>query len=400
MKILIFGGTTEGRKLAGLLSSDKTHDVTLSVATDYGKDIISQNAKFKILSKRQNQSEMTILLNENNFDYTIDATHPYASEATKNIKAACDETKTKYLRLIRHESPGDKSAIYVDTAAKAANFLQNTSGNILLTVGSKELEAFTAIENYSSRLYVRIIPMADSLQKAINLGFKSANIICMQGPFETDMNVAMLKMTDAAYMVTKDSGETGGFEKKLTAAKQTGCQVVVITRPCAETGYTLEEIMKIFKIKDNTYFPLFINMHGKKAVIVGGGKVAERRIKMLLDYGANITVISPDISEELRQIAQNGEIRHIERKYTSEDISGAFLVIAATNDRAVNHKAMEDSKTSSALAIVADSREECSCYFPAIAENGEYIAGIVSKNGNHAGVKNLAQKLREYLNNE
>ena len=421
MRVLIFGGTTEGRKLAGVLSSNGAHDVTLCVATEYGKNIIPKNAEFLIMSQRLNQAEMIDLIEKDKFDYVIDATHPYAGEATKNIKAACGETHTEYLRLIRDESSKNQSesVIYAGNAAQAADLLKNTSGNVLMTVGSKELAAFTIIENYSSRLFVRIIPMIDSLQKVIGMGFNNANIICMQGPFEADMNAAMLKMTNAAYMVTKDSGDAGGFSKKIMAAEQTGCKVIVIARPSVETGYDFHEILRFFNIavpnsagEDSIsvrvegkngfrpYFPLFTDINGKKITVIGGGKIAERRIKTLLNYNADITVVSPCITDDLRQTVQRGEIKYVDRKYISTDISNAFLVIAAVNDRAVNHTVMKDAKSAGILVIVSDNREECDCYFPAIAENGEYIAGIVSKNGNHTGLKELAQELRRFLNHE
>ena len=405
MKVFIFGGTTEGRKFAELLSSDGT-DVILSVATEYGKNIISGNTRFSVLSQRLDKASMVALLEKDDFDYVVDATHPYADDATQNIKAACAETNTEYLRLIRNESSKEQSIVYVDNAVQAVDFLKGTSGNILMTIGSKELDAFTVIENYSSRLFVRIIPMIDSLQKVIDMGFKNANIICMQGPFEIDMNAAMLKMTNAAYMVTKDSGEAGGFSKKIIAAKQLGCKIIVIARPSVESGYTFIEILKFFNIKSIeikeyfTYFPLFTNMSGRKVIFIGGGKIAERRIKTLLNYNADITVISPDITDDLRQIVQRGEIKYINRKYMSTDISDTFLVIAATDDREVNQAIMKDAKSAGILVIVSDKREECDCWFPAIAENGEYIAGIVSKNGNHTGLKELAQELRRFLNHE
>jgi len=406
MRILIFGGTTEGRKLAYLLSLNNMYNVTLCVATEYGKNIIPQNTGFDILSQRMNKFEMIALLKKNKFAYIIDATHPYAGEATRNIKAACTETVMIYLRLIRHESDKNQSVIYVDNAIQAAEFLKNTSGNVLMTIGSKELDAFTVIKDYSSRLFVRIIPMMDSLQKVIDMGFKNANIICMQGPFEIDMNIAMLKMTNAEYMVTKDSGEAGGFAKKIIAAEQTGCKVIVIARPFVESGYTFNEILQYFNIKDTetaenfNYFPLFTNMSGRKITFIGGGKIAERRIKILLNYNADITLVAPDITNELRQIVERGEIKYISRKYINTDILGAFLVIAVTDNRDVNHAVMQDAKAAGILVIVADNKAECDCYFPAIAENGEYRAGIVSKNGNHAGLKELAQELRRFLNYE
>lgn len=249
MKTLIFGGTTEGRRLADLLSINGM-DVTLCVATDYGKKVIHHNAGLKMLAKRLDQAEMTVWLKENAYDYVVDATHPYAKAATQNIKAACFKTHTEYLRLTRDESKWEQSVIYVDNTAEAAELLKTTTGNVLMTIGSQEIEAFTSIENYAERLFIRIIPMLESVQKAIHLGFKNANIICMQGPFGIDMNVATLKMVNAAYLVTKDSGETGGFSQKLAAAEQTGCKVIVVARPVIESGYTFDEVLRFFNVGD------------------------------------------------------------------------------------------------------------------------------------------------------
>ena len=149
------------------------------------------------------------------------------------------------------------------------------------------------------------------------------------------------------------------------------------------------------------FFPLFVNMSGRKALIAGGGNVAERRIKVLLDFDTNITVISPKVSEYIENAASLGTIRLLKRKYTEGDITDMtpFLVIAATNDRQVNHDVMTEAKSLDIHVSVADCREECTFYFPAIADNGAFIAGLVSKNGDHAGVKQMAERMRR-LNRE
>jgi precorrin-6x reductase len=85
------------------------------------------------------------------------------------------------------------------------------------------------------------------LQKALELKFKSANIICMQGPFTKEMNMALLQMTGAKFLVTKDSGSIGGFEAKLAAAAELGREALVIARPAAEEGYTFAEILALFQ---------------------------------------------------------------------------------------------------------------------------------------------------------
>jgi len=139
------------------------------------------------------------------------------------------------------------------------------------------------------------------------------------------------------------------------------------------------------------FFPLFIDMNDRKVLVLGGGKIAERRVKILSGFGAEITVISPKVTKHIERTAST----LIKRKYKKGDINNLmpFLVIAATDERQANHKAMIEAKKLNINISVADCREECTCYFPAIAENNNYIAGIVSKKGDHAGVK----KIREIL---
>ena len=141
-------------------------------------------------------------------------------------------------------------------------------------------------------------------------------------------------------------------------------------------------------------------MNGTKVLIAGGGNVAERRIKVLLDFGADITVISPEVTEYIEHAASLQTIRLHKRKYKQGDITDMtpFFIIAATNDRQVNHQIAMEAKSLDIPVSVADCREECTCYFPAIADNGAFIAGLVSKDGNHAGVKQMAEKMRETLN--
>ena len=121
-------------------------------------------------------------------------------------------------------------------------------------------------------------------------------------------------------------------------------------------------------------------------LVIGNGRVASRRIEILKSFGAEVVVISPELN----------------RKYQKGDIAeiNPFFVIAATNDRQVNHKAMLEASGLNIPVSVADCREECTCYFPAIAENENFIAGIVSKNGDHIGVKSIAQKIRELIKNK
>jgi len=151
---------------------------------------------------------------------------------------------------------------------------------------------------------------------------------------------------------------------------------------------------------NSKFFPMFVDMNGKKALIVGGGNIAERRVKALTDFGADITVISPEATEYIERAASSNTLRLLKRKYNNGDITAImpFLVIAATDAREVNRAIMTEAKTLNIHVSVADCRDECTFYFPALAESEDYIAGLVSKDGNHSGVKRMAEKIREVIN--
>ncbi|MCL1836029.1 MAG: bifunctional precorrin-2 dehydrogenase/sirohydrochlorin ferrochelatase [Treponema sp.] len=148
-----------------------------------------------------------------------------------------------------------------------------------------------------------------------------------------------------------------------------------------------------------TFFPLFIDMGGRKVLVIGGGKVAGRRIKGLVGFGAEITVITPEAAGYIENAAASKAIRLIRRKYKKGDVAALmpFFVIAATGSRQVNHAVMAEAKSLDTPVSVADCREECTCFFPAIAESGDYIAGLVSKNGSHRGAAQTAKKIREFF---
>lgn len=410
MKVLIFGGTTEGRQLAATLATAGIK-VTVSVATEFGQNMVT-GADLTVLTGRLEAEDIANLLRQGAFEHVIDATHPYAVLAAENIRAACQLVGVNYLSLKRPAEAITSEVIPVPDAFAAVAELKKSTAKALLTIGSKDLEPFTTIENYAERLFIRILPMEDSLKKALELGFNGSNIIAMQGPFSKEINQATLKMIGAKYLVTKDAGASGGFEAKVSAALELGCQAIVISRPVQATGYTFAEVLAFFKIKpeedkpaaeskeQKRFFPLFLDLAGKKVVVVGGGKIAERRLKVLASFGADITVISPQATADIAEAAQTGNLQWLKREFQNDDIASLapLFVVAATDSRQVNQAVKLAAEKHNLPASIADNRAECTCYFPAIAEGENYLAGLVSKNGDHKGVKYLAEQIRSLLN--
>ena len=128
------------------------------------------------------------------------------------------------MRLLR-TSDGEDACHKAGSMAEAAEMLQRLPGNILLTTGSKELHHF-AVPGLVERCFPRVLPMMDSLERCLSLGFPPAHILCMQGPFSQALNEALIGQYSIRTLVTKDTGSYGGFREKAQAAQGTGCTLL------------------------------------------------------------------------------------------------------------------------------------------------------------------------------
>ncbi len=246
-RVLIFAGTTEGRKLTQYLLG-KGIDIYVCVATEYGESLLPEGDNLTVSHERMNAEQMEKVIREYKPDYVIDATHPYASEVTGNIKEACRMAGKEYLRLIR-ESSETRDCVCVDNIEEAVTFLEHTEGNILAATGSKELGAYTRLKDYEDRVFARVLSLADVVKKCEDLKITGRHLICMQGPFSAELNLAILKQYDIKWFVTKESGKAGGFPEKCEAAEAAGAKLVVIGRPAVEEGYYLEEMCEFLRKK-------------------------------------------------------------------------------------------------------------------------------------------------------
>mgnify|MGYP000757677634 FL=1 len=187
---------------------------------------------------------MAALFARERFTLVVDATHPFAAEATGNIASAAGETGIEVVRLVREEEGAVAEATYAASIAEAAERLKGTEGNILLTTGSKELLPFTEVPNYRERLYARVLPMQSSLAACEAAGIPPAHIIAMQGPFSEELNRAIIRTAQAKHLVTKDSGPSGGFAEKIAAARREGASVLIIGRPPEQGGMRFTELVQ------------------------------------------------------------------------------------------------------------------------------------------------------------
>lgn len=387
--VLIFAGTTEGRELVEAICAGGkgTHQFFVSVATEYGKTLLPEGVPgIKLLAGCLETEEMEQVMRKSEITVVIDATHPYASEVSKNIKKASGRLDIPYHRLCRAPGMIGSDAVVVKNTSEAAAYLEKKAGPILLTIGSKELSAFKELKE---RVYPRILPMPEMVEKATKMGFDPGKLICMQGPFTYDMNLAMLNQIGAAYLVTKESGTRGGFEEKAAAARAAGAELIVIGRPEHEEGLTLEEAKKICGVSDQgvkekaSWFPFFANIHQKHIVVIGGGKIAARRIKTLLQFSCRLTVVAKTVQDWIEEEAEKGQLTLHKRAFQDRDLEDADFVVAATNDKLVNRAACLLCKEQGIPVNAADSKADCDFYFPGFVRMNGLSVGITAEGRDH-----------------
>ena len=141
------------------------------------------------------------------------------------------------------------------------------------------------------------------------------------------------------------------------------------------------------------YYPVHLDIQNRNCLVVGGGAVGTRKVATLLDCGANVTVISPEVSQPLRDLAVSGLIRLRERPYQSGDLDGMFLVIGATDDEGLNRQISRDADRLNTLCNIADRPEVCNFILPSIVQRDDLVITISTSGKSPA----LAKKLRKTL---
>ncbi|MDY3250200.1 MAG: precorrin-6A reductase [Candidatus Choladocola sp.] len=254
--VLVFGGTIEGRQVSDYLTEEKIHH-TVCVATEYGEEVLKKQEYLTVHQGRMNTEQMCSFLKKGAFSAVVDATHPYAVEVSENVRRACETENVPYLRYLRPsvgvgadddvKDSDPLQMVRVNSTLEAARYLESQKGNIFLTTGSKELRIFTENVSDISRIFARVLPSAEVISGCRALGLEGKQICAMQGPFSAEINTAMMRQMNASFLVTKDTGNSGGFPEKIEAARELGVCAVVIRRP-EEAGSGWEEITEKLRL--------------------------------------------------------------------------------------------------------------------------------------------------------
>ena len=148
---------------------------------------------------------------------------------------------------------------------------------------------------------------------------------------------------------------------------------------------------------DYPFFPVFVDLSGKRILVFGAGKIAHRRISVLCQFTPELAVIAPDCLPEVEELAKEGRIRLIKKPYEESDLEGADFVLAATNDHAVNDLIYEACKKPNITVNVSTDRSKSDFYFPGIARKGNIVVGVTASGKDHAGAGRVSELMREML---
>ncbi len=141
------------------------------------------------------------------------------------------------------------------------------------------------------------------------------------------------------------------------------------------------------------YYPVFLDLKNKECAVIGGGLVAERKVELLLECGAKIMVISPELTDKLEKLRNLGKVFQVKRKYRFGDLEGVFLAVCATNDPDVNLRVYEEAIERNILVNVVDEPTLCNFIVPSTVRRGDLVIAISTSGSCPA----LAKKLRKEL---
>jgi precorrin-2 dehydrogenase/sirohydrochlorin ferrochelatase len=148
------------------------------------------------------------------------------------------------------------------------------------------------------------------------------------------------------------------------------------------------------------YYPVNLDILNRKCLVVGGGSVSTRKVMTLLECGAVVTVVSPDVAEELLELAEKKMIELKRRPYESSDIDGMFLVIGATDNEELNRQINKDAEHQNKLCNIADRPEVCNFILPSIVNRGNLVIAISTSGKSPAFAKKMRQDLEKEFGEE
>ena len=236
--ILMLAGTSDARELA-LRMKKAGFRLRVTVVTENAAKSLRDEG-LDVFVGRLDGEDMKKMIADKGFQAVVDASHPFAEEASKNALYAAKQMNVPYVRYEREPTAFEKDPLIteVDCYEEAAEYAAKQGGVIMLTTGSKTLDIFakTLVGRSDTTLVARMLPRKENMEKCEKFGIEQKNIVAMQGPFSTELNKALYRHYGVTLVVTKESGKIGSVDEKLEAARQLGIPVVMIKRPKIDYG--------------------------------------------------------------------------------------------------------------------------------------------------------------------
>lgn len=148
------------------------------------------------------------------------------------------------------------------------------------------------------------------------------------------------------------------------------------------------------------YYPIMVDLTDRQVLVVGGGSVAGRKIKTLLEYGAVVNVVSRELSPEIKEYIDSGKIRYLGEEFSLLFLKGMFLVIAATDDMKLNHRISQASEEKGMLINAVDQPADCNFIVPSIVKRGDLIIAASTSGKSPALAKKIRKQLTDYFGEE
>ncbi|MDI1277428.1 precorrin-3B C(17)-methyltransferase [Methylobacter sp.] len=228
----VFSGTSDGNALANELAG-QGYPVVVSAATEYGGEVAAQHCSgVSVWAGHQGVEARKQALSQNQARAIVDATHPYANLISEQLMGLSQSLNIPYLRFERPSSFAADSGIECNSTEQAAEQAIVLGRRIFLTTGSKDLATFLNAPSAAEReWFVRVTPEPEFIQRAIDLGVPRSHICAMQGPFSETFNTALWRDLKIDCVITKDSGDAGGYQAKVAATQALNLPLLVIKRP-------------------------------------------------------------------------------------------------------------------------------------------------------------------------
>ena len=150
-------------------------------------------------------------------------------------------------------------------------------------------------------------------------------------------------------------------------------------------------------VREMSYFPIVLEMTGRRCLVVGGGAVAERKIANLFEAGAEVTVISPEVTEAILRWSMNHSIQWQARSYRTGDLAGYQLVFVATDDTGVNDRVYREGKKYGVWVNVADDPAHCDFILPSVLRRGDLTVAVCTGGASPAAARAIREDLEAHL---